>query len=133
MSVVCSKPCNPTLTSSSSSSLYYEFKYRNLPLCTNPIHALLHVADCIEEQGPLCNYWCFSMERTCGAIKRKAQRNRTNAITALSNSIAIREQVRPVFRIAQVQKLKSISFSRTDAKCGGFPARPFSSATLYGQ
>lgn len=55
--------------------LYYKFEKKFIPFCTAPIHTLLHMVDCIEWQGPPCYYWCFSIERYGGWLKRWAGQN----------------------------------------------------------
>ncbi|PPQ82425.1 hypothetical protein CVT26_013426 [Gymnopilus dilepis] len=49
--------------------LYYQFKPERLPACPVTLHALLHVADGIEECGPVWAYWAFPMERFCGVLQ----------------------------------------------------------------
>ncbi|QRV91964.1 Transposase family Tnp2 protein [Ceratobasidium sp. AG-Ba] len=48
--------------------LYYQYKADRLRACTLPIHALLHVADDIENMGPVWAYWAFPMERFNGSL-----------------------------------------------------------------
>ncbi|KAI5454312.1 hypothetical protein NCC49_004369 [Naganishia albida] len=55
--------------------LYYGFKPKNLPVFTAPIHALLHIAQYIRKQGPLCHHWCFYIERYGAWVKRQALPN----------------------------------------------------------
>jgi hypothetical protein len=49
--------------------IYYQNNPKRLPVCTLPIHTLLHLADCIEAWGPVWCYWSFPMERFCGFLK----------------------------------------------------------------
>ena len=49
-------------------SLYYRRDYKRLPVCTLPIHSLLHVADDIRYHGPVCIHWTWVMERYCGIL-----------------------------------------------------------------
>ena len=48
--------------------MYYQYLPSRLATCTLTIHALLHVADCIEAAGPMWAYWAFPMERYCGSL-----------------------------------------------------------------
>ena len=50
--------------------IYYQGNPKRLPLCTLPIHTLLHLADCIKGWGPVWCYWSYPMERFCGHLKR---------------------------------------------------------------
>lgn len=38
-------------------------------MCPLTIHALLHIADGIEEMGPVWTYWAFPTERYCGRLQ----------------------------------------------------------------
>lgn len=49
--------------------IYYQGNQKRLPVCTLPIHTLLHIADCIEGWGPVWCYWSYPMERFCGHLK----------------------------------------------------------------
>ena len=49
--------------------IYYQDDPKRLPVCTLPIHSLLHIADCIRGWGPVWCYWSFPMERFCGHLK----------------------------------------------------------------
>ena len=50
--------------------IYYQGDPKRLPVCTLPIHSLLHIADCIQNWGPVWCYWSFPMERYCGHLKK---------------------------------------------------------------
>ncbi|KDQ10973.1 hypothetical protein BOTBODRAFT_177668 [Botryobasidium botryosum FD-172 SS1] len=50
--------------------LYYHSEPARLPVCTINIHSLLHIADTIEQCGPVWAYWCFAVERFCGSLLR---------------------------------------------------------------
>lgn len=50
--------------------IYYQGNPKRLPVCTLPIHTLLHLADCIDGWGPVWCYWSYPMERFCGHLKR---------------------------------------------------------------
>ncbi|KAI5448975.1 hypothetical protein NCC49_005708 [Naganishia albida] len=73
--------------------LYYGFDPKYMPMCTAPIHALLHAVDCIRWQGPLCGYWCFALERFGGWIKSFAWRNNKDVVSWINNQLVQREQM----------------------------------------
>ncbi|KAH6903787.1 hypothetical protein BKA70DRAFT_1299413 [Coprinopsis sp. MPI-PUGE-AT-0042] len=50
--------------------LYYQYDRERLPTLPVTIHYLLHIADCIDEMGPVWCYWAFPMERFCGKLGR---------------------------------------------------------------
>ncbi|RDB24679.1 hypothetical protein Hypma_008169 [Hypsizygus marmoreus] len=49
--------------------LYYQYSPSHLSTCPVTIHALLHLADSIEEAGPVWAYWAFPMEHFCGLLQ----------------------------------------------------------------
>ncbi|TFK58699.1 hypothetical protein BDN72DRAFT_781697 [Pluteus cervinus] len=49
--------------------LYYQHDPNRAATCPVTIHALLHIADGIEEAGPVWTYWAFPMERFCGFLQ----------------------------------------------------------------
>jgi hypothetical protein len=67
--------------------LYYQYDIKYLAFCTNPIHALLHVADNIRWLGPPSQYWCFSIERFGAWVKTQAISNRKKPIQFLNNRL----------------------------------------------
>ena len=46
--------------------IYYQDNSQRLPVCTLPLHALLHIAQGIRHCGPVWCYWAFPMERYGG-------------------------------------------------------------------
>ncbi|KAJ7218476.1 hypothetical protein GGX14DRAFT_533319 [Mycena pura] len=48
--------------------LYYQYERNRLPICTLPIHGLLHIAPSIRIVGPSWCYWAYPMERFCGSL-----------------------------------------------------------------
>ncbi|KAJ9115199.1 hypothetical protein QFC20_001066 [Naganishia adeliensis] len=79
-----------------SYALYYRFDAKFLPVCTAPLHALLHMGECIRRQGPPCHYWCYTMERYGGWVKREVLKNRKRPIEALNNRVFMQEQISQV-------------------------------------
>src|SRR5260370_35652578 len=53
--------------------LYYQYNINCLSACPLMLHALLHLTDDIEKNGPLCYNWSFIMERWCGSLKPAIQ------------------------------------------------------------
>jgi hypothetical protein len=49
--------------------IYYQNNPKRLSACPITIHALLHIADSIEEAGPVWTSWAFPMERFCGRMQ----------------------------------------------------------------
>lgn len=49
--------------------LYYQYSPDRLSTCPVTIHSLLHIADGIEQAGPVWAYWAFPMERFCGLLQ----------------------------------------------------------------
>ncbi|KAF8325832.1 uncharacterized protein EI90DRAFT_2931073 [Cantharellus anzutake] len=48
--------------------IYYQHNIERLSTCPLTVHALLHLADDIENNGPPCMNWTFVMERWCGRL-----------------------------------------------------------------
>lgn len=48
--------------------LYLQEDLSRLPICTLPIHYLLHIANGIRKSGPVWCSWAFPMERFCGSL-----------------------------------------------------------------
>jgi hypothetical protein len=79
-------------------SHYYQNKPDRLRACTLPLHSLLHIADDIENMGPIWCYWAFPMERFCGALAR-ANKSRRFPYIGLN---------RNVLQVAQLAQIKLI-------------------------
>src|SRR5262245_27970137 len=48
--------------------IYYQYAPDRLSACPVTIHALLHIADCIEGASPVWATWTFPTERHCGSL-----------------------------------------------------------------
>src|SRR5260370_25731911 len=48
--------------------IYYQFKSNHLSTCPLTAHALLHIPNDIQNNGPPCMNWTFVMERWCGSL-----------------------------------------------------------------
>lgn len=51
----------------------YRYEFKRLSACLPSIHQLRHVADCIEEVGPMYVYSQWTCERACGMMARSAK------------------------------------------------------------
>lgn len=78
--------------------LYFQDDMDRLPVCTLPLHYLLHIADNIRKLGPVWNYWAFSMERFCGSLGGSIH-SRKHPYASLA---------RRVLELAQLFQLKSV-------------------------
>ncbi|KZV89279.1 hypothetical protein EXIGLDRAFT_796478 [Exidia glandulosa HHB12029] len=74
---------------------FYQYNPSRVSICTSIIHYLLHIADCIEMQGPVWVYWAFVMERHCGRIVR-AVRSRKHPWASLNNFVLAEAQLETV-------------------------------------
>jgi hypothetical protein len=57
-----------------------------ISVCTLPVHTLLHIAQNIQEVGPVWSYWAFPMEQYCGSLALSAKNKRFPYIS-ISNCI----------------------------------------------
>ena len=79
--------------------MYYQHKLARLPACRAVLHALLHVADCVEWLGPMWSYAQWTMERMCGLwvpkvrLKQQADRNLSLALLRESQLHCLRYAV----------------------------------------
>src|SRR5258708_16564019 len=48
--------------------IYYQFKSDHLSACPLTVHALLHIPNDIQNNGPPCMNWMFVMEHWCGLL-----------------------------------------------------------------
>ncbi|KAF9237742.1 hypothetical protein BU15DRAFT_88589 [Melanogaster broomeanus] len=55
---------------------YYQYREDRLSCCTLPIHGLLHVAQDIENCGPVWVHWTFFLERYCQLLKTSLRSRR---------------------------------------------------------
>ncbi|KAJ9109972.1 hypothetical protein QFC20_003172 [Naganishia adeliensis] len=87
--------------------LYYQYRESHMPFCTAPIHAMLHVVDYIEWQGPPCRYWCFCIERYGGWLKKELNNNQL-PVVALSNRVIKQEQIYQVIADLQPENRQKV-------------------------
>lgn len=72
-----------SLTLSTHLRLYYGYNVERLPLVPLTLHAILHIPDEIEMNGPMCYNWSWVMERWCG-ILGPAIKSRSKPFACLS-------------------------------------------------
>src|SRR5258705_10819016 len=48
--------------------IYYQFKSNHLSACPLTAHALLHILNNIQNNGPPCMNWMFMTEHWCGLL-----------------------------------------------------------------
>ncbi|KAI0268891.1 hypothetical protein BC834DRAFT_952266 [Gloeopeniophorella convolvens] len=82
--------------------IYYQFNLNRLPVCTLPIHALLHLADNITQMGPVWCYWAFPMERFCGSLL-PAVKSRKHPYICLNH------RVRDIAQLNQIKLLYNLT------------------------
>ncbi|KAJ8507020.1 hypothetical protein ONZ45_g10560 [Pleurotus djamor] len=81
--------------------IYYQGNPARLPTCPLTIHALLHIADDIEQIGPVWTYWTFPTERYCGRLQRGIK-SRRHPFANLDNFVlahARLSQIRIIYRL----------------------------------
>lgn len=109
--------------------IYYQYNESRLPVCTLPIHALLHIADDIRAMGPVWCYWAFAMERFCGSLL-PAVKSRKHPYSSLAHrvrDIAQLNQLKFVFNLAKELDLSEASnVEWTGHKLGNCWLHPFS-------
>jgi len=77
--------------------MYYQCDYKQLLVCTLPIHALLHVVDNIRHHGLVCVHWTWVMEHYCGMLGTvAASKGRSNPNTTLSTCMLHHAQLAQV-------------------------------------
>ncbi|KAI4294218.1 hypothetical protein K525DRAFT_213175 [Schizophyllum commune Loenen D] len=89
-------------------SIYYQHDPRRLSACPLTIHALLHIADSIENMGPAWCYWAFPMERYCGALQ-PAIKSRRFPYASLDRFVVERaqlEQINAIYGTADEMALR---------------------------
>jgi hypothetical protein len=90
--------------------IYYQGDPKRLPVCTLPIHSLLHIADCIKGWGPVWCYWSFPMERFCGHLKHGGVTSNRHPYSSLDRYLtdwATLWHIGNVYNIQDQLKLKS--------------------------
>ncbi|KAL1680192.1 hypothetical protein EV122DRAFT_208322 [Schizophyllum commune] len=89
--------------------IYYQHDPRRLSACPLTIHALLHIADSIENMGPAWCYWAFPMERYCGALQ-PAIKSRRFPYASLDRFVVERaqlEQINAIYGTADEMALRA--------------------------
>ncbi|KAI5898155.1 uncharacterized protein SCHCODRAFT_02684399 [Schizophyllum commune H4-8] len=89
--------------------IYYQHDPRRLSACPLTIHALLHIADSIENMGPAWCYWAFPMERYCGALQPaiKSRRFPYASLDRFVVECAQLEQINAIYGTADEMALRA--------------------------
>ena len=75
-----------------ANDLYYRREDENLQMLPSTIHALLHVADCLEWNGSAWVYWAFPMERMNGMLLNLIK-SKVHMSESLANGIVLQENL----------------------------------------
>lgn len=67
-------------------TLYYRCEASRISVCRINTHFLLHLADYVQDCGPACYWWQYTMERFCGIIKPMA-RSKSQLNSSLTNAL----------------------------------------------
>ncbi|KAI4520294.1 hypothetical protein K525DRAFT_203997 [Schizophyllum commune Loenen D] len=89
--------------------IYYQHDTRRVSACPLTVHALLHIADSIEEMGPVWCYWAFPMERYCGTLS-PAIKSRRFPYASLDRHVvecAQLEQINAIYNTADEMSLRA--------------------------
>jgi hypothetical protein len=91
--------------------LYYQYNRSRLPVCTLPVHALLHLANDIRQAGPVWCYWAFAMERFCGMLARsgKSQRFLWASLSYRIHGTAQLNQIKIVYQLDKQLNIRGVS------------------------
>ncbi|KAH9911173.1 uncharacterized protein BXZ73DRAFT_57295 [Epithele typhae] len=71
---------------------YYQHDPSRISACPVTIHALLHIADSIEDIGPVWTSWAFAMERFCGDLQ-PAIKSRRFPWACIDNHLLAKAQI----------------------------------------
>ncbi|KAF5319954.1 hypothetical protein D9611_011078 [Ephemerocybe angulata] len=84
--------------------LYYQYEEDRLAACPLTIHSLLHVADGIEDMGPVWTNWAFPTERFCGKLGRTIK-SRRFPFANLDNQVLVRAQLQAISNMYGLQDI----------------------------
>jgi hypothetical protein len=99
--------------------LYYQYSPDRLSACPVTIHALLHIADGIENTGPVWSYWAFPTERYCGRLQR-AIRSRRHPFVNIDNYVVASAQLSQIKIGYGLEEQLSLKPKKTDQIQGSF-------------
>ncbi|KAG8900769.1 hypothetical protein FRC00_011291 [Tulasnella sp. 408] len=109
-------------------SIYLQENLQRLPVCTLPIHSLLHIADSIRSMGPVWCYWAFPMERFCGSLLPaiKSRRYPYASIDRRVTELSQLHQIKVIYGLHQELDLrKRRDVERRGLKIQGYPNSVF--------
>ncbi|KAI1000930.1 hypothetical protein K3495_g7268 [Podosphaera aphanis] len=72
-------------------SVYYAKDPARIKSCTIKIHALLHIAECIRDNGPARCWWSFPLERYLQLVKQQA-RSKSHISQTIEDALLRHEQ-----------------------------------------
>ncbi|KAI1002063.1 hypothetical protein K3495_g6140 [Podosphaera aphanis] len=72
-------------------TVYYAKDPARIKSCTINIHALLHIAECIRDNGPARCWWSFPLERYLQLVKQQA-RSKSHISQSIENALLRHEQ-----------------------------------------
>jgi hypothetical protein len=99
--------------------LYYQYSPSRLSACPITIHALLHIADSIQDAGPVWTYWTFPTERYCGRLQ-SAIRSRRYPFANIDNYVVATAQLSQIKIRYGLEEELSLKPSRVDQPFGSF-------------
>ncbi|KAG8725154.1 hypothetical protein FRC09_007143 [Ceratobasidium sp. 395] len=118
--------------------LYYRYQRGRLRACTLPIHVLLHIADDIENMGPVWAYWSFPMERLIGSLSYANKNLRFIWASFDRHVLEITQlsQIKLIFDLTDALSLEERRYNlATGARYKSYPAlvfvRPTKTAVLH--
>jgi hypothetical protein len=97
--------------------IYFQGNLDRLPVCTLPLHYLLHIAQNIRHSGPVYNYWAFGMERFCGSLL-PAVHSRKHPFASLARRTLELAQLFQIKAIYHLAKELDLCRSRTIEQSG---------------
>ncbi|KZO90937.1 hypothetical protein CALVIDRAFT_489785 [Calocera viscosa TUFC12733] len=102
--------------------LYYRGQPARVGLCPSTIHALLHIAQCVEQAGPVWVYWAFPMERYCGLLQRSVtgHNNPYPSIDRRAVEIAQLDQLKLLLNMPQLGRRHRLT-NETGAQFESYP------------
>jgi hypothetical protein len=83
------------------------------------VHALLHIADSIENAGPVWAYWAFPTERYCGQLQ-PAIRSRRYPFANIDNHVVATAQLSQIRILYSLEEQLSLKPAKTDQIRGSF-------------
>ena len=101
-----------------ASSLYYQHKPEQLPVCPLTIHALLHIPDQIRWMGLCWKTWAFPIERQCRDFQCSVQSRRNPYVNMDQHLIDLSQilQIKILYNLTNEQLGKPPKFLSSQTK-----------------